>query len=248
MSNPSEFSETKQNNVLSDEDWKHKWEIRNIGFHEKNIHPLLAEFLNEMLAGRTKLNIFFPLCGKAVDMKWLADMGHNIVGVDVSEIGLKEFFADHNIPYTEEAVAEIPEAKVFKSASGNISLYCCSIYDISDLVIGKFDGMWDRGAMVAVNPRDRERYVNVMLSLMAKDCHYLLVTVEYDPKSIAGPPFYVPESDLQNLLGPSCTFKLLKKIDAITDKQKQWGLDFYFENIYLVTQKLQYLLATHYFL
>ncbi|XP_069814051.1 thiopurine S-methyltransferase-like isoform X1 [Dendropsophus ebraccatus] len=239
MSHPSEFNETKQNRVLSVEDWKKKWETKDIWFHKKNIHPLLAEFINEMQDGRTKLTIFFPLCGKAVDMKWLADMGHNIVGVDACEIGLKEFFAEHDIPYTEEAVAGIPGAKVFKSASDNISLYCCSIYDISESVIGKFDGMWDRGAMVAVNPRDRERYATIMLSLMAKDCHYLLVTVEYDPKLHGGPPFYVPESDLENLLGPSCTFKLLKKIDALADKQKEWGLDFCFENIYLVTRKLQ---------
>ncbi|CAJ0950532.1 unnamed protein product [Ranitomeya imitator] len=125
------------------------------------------------------------------------------------------------------------------SVSGNIALYSCSIYDVSHSVIGRFDGMWDRGAFVAVNPKDRERYANVILSLMAKDCRYLLVTVEYDPKLHRGPPFYVPESDLENFLGPSCTFKLLKKIDALTDKQKQWGLDLYFENLYLITPKLE---------
>ncbi|XP_069588403.1 probable thiopurine S-methyltransferase [Ranitomeya imitator] len=189
---------------------------------------LLVEFIDEMQNGRGKLNIFFPLCGKAVDMKSLADMGHNVVGVDVCDIGLKEFFSEHYIPYTEEAVAKIPGAKVFKSVSGNIELYSCSIYDVSHSVIGRFDGMWDRGAFVAVNPKDRERYANDVLSLMAKDCRYLLVTVEYDIKLVRGPPFYVSDSDLQNLLGRSCTLKLLKKIDALTNKQKQWGLDFVF--------------------
>lgn len=41
-------------------------------------------------------------------------MGHNIIGVDVAEIGLKEFFEEQNVPYVEESVAEIPGAKVFK--------------------------------------------------------------------------------------------------------------------------------------
>ncbi|KAM4028207.1 thiopurine S-methyltransferase isoform 2-T3 [Anomaloglossus baeobatrachus] len=239
MSNPTNFSETKQDRVLSDDDWKHKWEIKNIGFHEKEIHPLLVEFINEMQYGRTKLNIFFPLCGKVVDMKWLADKGHNVVGVDVCEIALKEFFVEQNIPYNEETVDEIPGAKVFKSVSGTIALYCCSIYDLSPSVIGKFDGIWDRAAFVAVNRRDRERYTNVLLSLMAKDCRLLLVTVEYDPKLHKGPPFYVPESDIETFLGPSCTYKLLKKMDAFTDKQKKWGIDFYFENLYLVLPKLE---------
>ncbi|XP_073534935.1 thiopurine S-methyltransferase-like isoform X2 [Phyllobates terribilis] len=238
MSNSIEFNEKKQDRVLSDDDWKQIWEARNIGFHEKNIHPLLSEFLNEMQDGRPKLNIFFPFCGKAVDMKWLADMGHNVVGVDVCEMALKEFFTDHNIPYTQEAIAGIPGAKVFKSVSGNIALYCCSIYDLSHSVTGKFDGIWDRAAMVAVNLKDQERYVNVLLSLMAKDCRCLLVTVEYDPNLIKGPPFYIPEFDLENLLGPSYTFKHLKKIDALGDLQKQWGLDIYFENIYLIMPKM----------
>ncbi|XP_056374815.1 thiopurine S-methyltransferase isoform X2 [Hyla sarda] len=200
MSDPSESIKTQQKRVLSDDDWNKKWETRNIGFHVERVHPLLAEFLNEMQNGRTKLSIFFPLCGKAVDMKWLADMGHTIVGVDVSELGIKEFFTEQNILYTEEAVPEIPGGKVFKSASGNISLYCCSIYNVSSSVIGKFDGIWDRGAMVAVNPRDRQRYTSVMLPLMAEDCRYLLVTCEYNPKLYKGPPFYVPESELEHLL------------------------------------------------
>ncbi|XP_018415133.1 PREDICTED: thiopurine S-methyltransferase isoform X2 [Nanorana parkeri] len=237
MSNCPNFTETKQDRVLTEKDWKEKWETRCIGFHEKDVHPLLTEFLNEMINGKEKLNIFFPLCGKAVDMKWLADMGHNIVGVDVAELGLKEFFEEQNVPYVEEEVPEIPGAKVFKSISGNISLYCCNLYNISSSIIGRVDGIWDRGALVAVNPCDRERYTSCLLSLLNKDSRYLLVVLEYDPKLISGPPFYVPESDIEQLFGSTCKYKLLKKIYALTDRQKQWGLDYYYEKIYLVTPK-----------
>lgn len=41
----------------------------------------------------------------------LADMGHSVVGVDVSEQALKEFFADQNLPYCEEPVPGISGAK-----------------------------------------------------------------------------------------------------------------------------------------
>ncbi|KAM8966949.1 thiopurine S-methyltransferase [Pelodytes ibericus] len=228
----------QQNRVLSDQDWIEKWEKKNIGFHEENVNILLAEFLDDMVNNRKQIRIFFPLCGKAVDMKWLADMGHTIVGIDVSEIGLKEFFEENNIPYIEEAVPGISGAKVFKSTSGNISLYCCSIFNINDSIVGKFDGIWDRGAMVAINPCDRQRYASVILSLMAKDCHYLLVTVDYDPKLHAGPPFYVSGADLETMLGSLCSYKCLKTTDALTDRQIQWGLDFFQEKIFLVTLKI----------
>lgn len=59
-----------------------------------------------------------------------ADRGHTVVGVEISEIGIREFFAEQNLSYTEEPLAEIAGAKVFKSSSGSISLYCCSIFDL----------------------------------------------------------------------------------------------------------------------
>ncbi|XP_053323026.1 thiopurine S-methyltransferase [Spea bombifrons] len=229
---------TKQTKIMSDKDWIRKWEKKEIGFHEEKVHKLLAEFLETMLHNRKQITIFFPLCGKAVDMKWLADMGHNIVGVDVCEMGLKDFFKENNVTYLEEAVPAIPGAKVFKSTSGNISLYCCSIFDINDSIIGKCDGIWDRGAMVAVNPTDRERYASVILSLMDKDCRYLLDTFEYDPKLHPGPPFYIPDAELEKLLGSQCNVKCLKITDSLTDKQRAWGLDSFDEKIFLVTSKL----------
>jgi thiopurine S-methyltransferase len=60
-------------------------------------------------------------------MKWFTDWGHTVVGVEISDIGIREFFAEQNLSYTEEPLAEIAGAKVFKSSSGSISLYCCSI-------------------------------------------------------------------------------------------------------------------------
>ncbi|KAM9307702.1 putative thiopurine S-methyltransferase [Gastrophryne carolinensis] len=182
-----ECTETIQTRIFTEDNWKRNWEIGKIVFHEKEKHPLLVEFLDEMINGRQKLNIFFPLCGKNVDMKWLAEKGHTIVGVDISEIGLKQFFEEQSVPFVEEAVPDIPGAKVFKSTSENISLYCCSIYQISDSVIGKFDGIWDRGSLVAINLIERQRYVDIMLSLLNQDCRYLLITVDFNPALIQGP-------------------------------------------------------------
>uniref|UniRef100_A0A8C2U4V4 thiopurine S-methyltransferase n=1 Tax=Coturnix japonica TaxID=93934 RepID=A0A8C2U4V4_COTJA len=192
-------SGAQRERVLSVEDWLRKWSTGATGFHKEHGHPLLQKYLDLLVDGRSGLRIFFPLCGKAVDMKWLADMGHSVVGVDVSEQALKEFFADQSLPYCEEPVPGITGAKKLQSTSGNICLYCCSIYDLSSAVVGKFDGVWDRGALVAVNPCDRQRYVTLMSSLMEKNSSYLLVTVLYDPTKYNGPPFCVPESEVKSL-------------------------------------------------
>ncbi|XP_078526628.1 thiopurine S-methyltransferase-like [Lissotriton helveticus] len=203
---------------------------------QQHSRVLLQAHLNSLLNKRTRLRIFFPLCGKAVDMKWLADMGHTITGVDVSEIGLKDFFTEQNVPYVEEVVPEIPGAKLFKSLSGNISLYCCSFYDFTRIP-AKYDGIWDRGSLVAINPRDRERYAKALLSLMEQDCCYLLITVLYNPDLLEGPPFYVPNSVIEKLYGESCNIKLLETVDALDDRIRGWGLDYFRETIHVLTLK-----------
>ncbi|NWR15889.1 TPMT methyltransferase, partial [Emberiza fucata] len=180
---------SQKDRVVTEEEWLEKWEMGNIGFHKEEGHPLLRKYLDVLLNGRSGLRIFFPLCGKAVEMKWLADMGHSIVGVEISEQAVKEFFSEHSLPYCEEPVPEISGAKMFQSTSGNISLYCCSIYDLSSSIVGKFDGVWDRGALVAVNPCDRQCYASLMISLVEKNSSYLLVTVSYDPNKHKGENF-----------------------------------------------------------
>ncbi|XP_047914045.2 thiopurine S-methyltransferase isoform X1 [Anser cygnoides] len=224
----------QKDRALTAQEWLHKWETGAAAFHKEHGHPLLEKYLDVLLSGRSGLRIFFPLCGKAVDMKRLADLGHSIVGVDISEQALKEFFADQSLPYCEEPVPGIAGAKKLKSTSGNICLYCCSIYDLSSAIVGKFDGVWDRGALVAVNPCDRQRYASLMISLMEKNSSYLLVTVLYDPNKHKGPPFYVPESEVKSLFGNHCEIKLLEKVSDFSDRHRQWGLDYFLETLYIL--------------
>ncbi|XP_055451140.1 thiopurine S-methyltransferase isoform X2 [Psammomys obesus] len=166
-----------------------------------------------------------------------ADRGHTVVGVEISEIGIREFFSEQNISYTEEPLTEIAGAKVFKSSSGNISLYCCNIFDLPRANIGKFDRIWDRGALVAINPGDRDRYADFMLSTLRKGFHYLVAVLSYDPTKHAGPPFYVSDAELKRLFGTKCSICCLEEADAFEERHKAWGIDYIFEKLYLLTEK-----------
>ncbi|XP_063116011.1 thiopurine S-methyltransferase isoform X2 [Cavia porcellus] len=196
---------------------------------------LLRKHLDTFLKGESGLRVFFPLCGKAVEMKWFADLGHSVVGVEISELGIREFFMEQNLTYSEEPITEIPGAKVFKSSSGNILLYCCNIFDLPRANVGKFDRIWDRGAFVAVNPSDRGRYAGVMLSLLRKGFLYLMSVFSYDPTKYEGPPFYVPHSEIQALFGTKCNILCLEKVDAL--EKLNVGSDYFFEKLYLLTEK-----------
>ncbi|KAM9737785.1 putative thiopurine S-methyltransferase isoform 6-T10 [Menidia menidia] len=167
----------------------------------------------------------------------LADQGHSVVGVEISEKALRQFFEENNMTFSVDPVPAIPGAKVYKSSEKNISLYQCDLYDFSSSVEGQFGAIWDRGSLVAINPKDRERYAALIVSLMAGDCRYLLDTFLYDPDQYAGPPFFVPDEQVQSLFGARCRVQLLDSADALTERQKAWGLDAFTERLHLLTPR-----------
>ncbi|KAI4891663.1 hypothetical protein NFI96_024425 [Prochilodus magdalenae] len=223
--------------VMAPAEWEERWTEGRIGFHQSHIHRMLEKNLDQMMCGRQQVRVFFPLCGKAVDMKWLADMGHVIVGVELSEKAIKQFFEEHGLQCKEETVPAIPGAKVFKSSDGKISIYQCDLYKFSSAVEGQFGGIWDRGSLVAINPCDRPKYATLIKSLMDKDCRYLLDTLEYNPELYKGPPFFVPEEVVRTLYGEACDIELLQDADCFEEKHKAWGIDSLLEKVYLLTPK-----------
>nr|XP_020504107.1 thiopurine S-methyltransferase isoform X1 [Labrus bergylta] len=223
--------------VMAIGEWEERWQEDRIGFHQPNVHKMLETYIDKVTVGRAGVRFFFPLCGKALDMKWLADMGHSVVGVEISEKAIKQFFEENNMTYSEEAVPDIPGAKVYKGSERNISLYQCDLFNFSSSVGGQFGAIWDRGSLVAINPRDREKYAALITSLMAKDCRYLLDTLLYNPELYSGPPFLVPDEQVQSLYGNSCDIELLQTEDVLTERNRGWGLDYLTEHVHLITPK-----------
>ncbi|MEQ2273577.1 hypothetical protein XENORESO_005950 [Xenotaenia resolanae] len=229
--------EQQADRIMQLSEWEERWQENKIGFHQPEIHRMLQINYNAVVNGRSSVRFFFPLCGKAVDMKWLADLGHSVVGVEISEMAIRQFFQENNMTYSEESLPSIPGATLFQNSEKNISLYQCDLFSFSSSVAGQFGAIWDRGSLVAINPKDRERYAALILSLMGGDCRYLLDTLLYNPDLYKGPPFFVPDKQVQSLFGSSCNVELLQSVDALTDRQRAWGLDSLTENVHLITPK-----------
>uniref|UniRef100_A0A3B4ASA5 thiopurine S-methyltransferase n=1 Tax=Periophthalmus magnuspinnatus TaxID=409849 RepID=A0A3B4ASA5_9GOBI len=227
----------QENRVMALEEWEERWETNKIGFHQLTVHKMLETHIDKVLAGRTGVKFFFPLCGKAVDMKWVADMGHSVVGVELTEKAIREFFEESKMSYSEESVATVPGAKVFRNSEKTVSLYQCDIYKFSSSLEGQFGAIWDRGALVAINPKDRVKYAALMVSLMAPDCRFLLDTLLYNPELYKGPPFLVPDEQVLSLYGSSCDIEQVQEADSFTERHKNWGLDYLTEKVHLLVLK-----------
>ncbi|GAB1298142.1 Thiopurine S-methyltransferase [Apodemus speciosus] len=282
-------AEVQKDRVLTLEDWQDKWVTRHISFHQEQGHQLLKKHLDTFLKGQNGLRVFFPLCGKAIEMKCMRGTScdvhlclpgisseedddddndvsvrrpwPHVVGVEISEIAIREFFAEQNLSYTEEPLTEIAGAKIFKVCIDYVLQgtfpYTAAAFLIfpdddddddddnssNEANIGKFDRIWDRGALVAVNPGDRDRsqftprYAELILSLLRKEFQYLVAILSYDPTKHAGPPFYVSDAELKRLFGTNCVMQCLEEVDAFEERHKTWGIESIFEKLYLLTEK-----------
>lgn len=194
--------------VLNNDEWKNRWVVRNIGFHQSQHDGLLDAKEDEMFGGKTK-SIFMPLCGKTFDIVWMYKKGHTVCGVEIAEQAIKEFFDENEIDFDVETVENI--GKLYKSKDGLLRLYVADLFDMSRELCGQYDLIWDRRSLVAINLIDHEKYRDLVLSMMKDDGTYYLSTVEYDPAVWPGPPHTISDKVVKDIYGNYCTIELLEE-------------------------------------
>ncbi|WP_052700182.1 hypothetical protein [Methylocucumis oryzae] len=72
--------------------WLNKWRNQELAFHQADANPYLVEFWPQ-LALEQGVEVLVPLCGKSLDMVWLAQQGHSVLGVELSPLAVEDFFA-----------------------------------------------------------------------------------------------------------------------------------------------------------
>jgi thiopurine S-methyltransferase len=78
---------------MKKEFWLERWERAEIGFHQDEVNPYLLQYWPELHAAQGG-EVFVPLCGKSLDMVWLREQGHAVLGVELSAIAVRDFFVE----------------------------------------------------------------------------------------------------------------------------------------------------------
>jgi len=76
--------------------WLERWEVGRTGWHEAEGNSKLKEHWRA-----TGRRVLVPMCGKSADMKWLADQGNQVFGVELSHLAIEAFFAEQGLDYEE---------------------------------------------------------------------------------------------------------------------------------------------------
>lgn len=164
------------------QEWLARWESGQTGWHEAGGNSALRKFWPRLPAGS---RVLVPLCGKTPDLLWLAQLGLEVTGVELSEIAARAFFVDTGISFETE---QLEKLLCFRGVDQAVSIVCGDYFQFSDK---PFDALYDRAALVALPPELRPDYVEHTRSLLRSDAAQLLITLEYDQSKANGPPFSV---------------------------------------------------------
>lgn len=203
--------------------WQHRWDTGQIGFHEGQPNELLAAHARAF-AGRRR--VLVPLAGKSRDLVFLASLGLEVVGVEAVESACRDFFEDNAIPHASQ------ERDGWRSFSGGgITLMCGDMFAATPEVLGTFDALYDRAALVALQPSTRTHYLLTLAKLLEPRACLMLVTFHYDQEKLPGPPFSI-DPQLARLLYQGYSFdNVVTRAVAAGPKFLEAGVEQVFESL-----------------
>lgn len=181
--------------------WLDKWHQGKIGFHQAKVNSRLLRFWPTLNVSKSG-SVLVPLCGKTLDMLWLHESGYNVVGIELSDVALRDFFEENDLSYSEKKQGGYKVLQGTGKATG-IHLMQADLFDLKASDIGLISSVYDRASLVAMPPKLRDQYSSAIARLVPKSAPGLLLSMSYDESEMDGPPFSVPESDVRAVLSES---------------------------------------------
>lgn len=184
---------------MEPEHWIQRWQEGRIGFHQGSPNRWLQQFLPELSLTEGDY-IFLPLCGKSVDLPWLAKKGLSPLGVELSPIAIQHFFQEQQLQPLHHSLPNF-ESWQYISSKSSITLLEGDFFQLTPELTGHCRAVFDRAALVALPPEMRRAYVDHLSTLLTAGTEILLVTTEFPQEQKSPPPFSVSDSEVQNLYG-----------------------------------------------
>lgn len=217
----------------SKKDWEDRWQEGRIYFHNDQPNKRLLKYFS-YLHVPPHSHCLVPLCGKSLDMPWLASKGQKITGIELSSIAIKDFFKENHLTPKNLPINE----KLLSYSTESYSLIQGDLFDLQPSMIPKVDWIYDRAALVAIPPQDQKQYATHLSSFLSKGKKVFLISFEYDQKEMEGPPFSATEDSIHKFFSPMFSIQKLDKENALDQEPrfKGKGLTSLFVGVYILTK------------
>jgi thiopurine S-methyltransferase len=220
--------------VLMDaEFWQARWSKSEIGFHQEQVNPYLQRYW-PTLGLAEGAQVLVPLCGKSLDMTWLAAQGYQVFGVELAQKAVEDFFTEHDL---QPLISQEGAFQVYRA--GTVAIYCGDFFALTAEQLSGCAALYDRAALIALPPAMRSRYVQQLEVVLPAATQGLLVTLDYPQEQMPGPPFAVSDQEVQQLLGGAWQVQSLECCDVLGENWRflQRGLTRLEEQVYCLHKR-----------
>ncbi|PAU95144.1 hypothetical protein CK503_02795 [Aliifodinibius salipaludis] len=212
--------------------WQSRWRKGNTGWHMDTVYPPLPTLWSR-LGIKSDARVLVPLCGKSLDLLWLAKHSETVTGVDVSPKALHQVMQQHNEPFVQDSSHGFT---IYRSDS--LELWEGDFVKLPVTQIPPQDLIYDKASIIALPPEQRPHHAKKIIDLCNTDTQILIQTFEYNQSEMNGPPFSVDEQELQKLFGNQFELVCMREQSKLEELQqfKRRGLSSYLtEKIFHLT-------------
>lgn len=213
--------------------WLSRWREGQLGWHLPQTNPHLLRHW-ATVAPDPALRVLVPLCGRSLDLAWLASRGHPVLGVELSPIAARDFFALAGLE------AELSRrGRYDRHAGQGIEILQGDLLELQPEDCPGLGAWYDRGSLVALPPELRDGYVDTLARVLPSGARGLLVATEYQAGEMQAPPFPLDAATVQSALEDHFRLELLERVDALADNPRflERGLKAYHESCWLLERR-----------
>jgi thiopurine S-methyltransferase len=186
--------------------WHERWSENRIGFHQSDFNRWLTKYWSSLgLSGEE--SVFVPLCGKSRDMLWLREQGHQVTGVELSDLACRDFFAEQGVD-----IDAFDDGAFHRRERDGICLLAGDVFKTTRTVLNSPRAIYDRAALIALPPEMRVDYAAQIAKLTVSGDQMLLIALEYDNERNE-PPFSVKGDEVRRLYSSEFVIEELDSAD-----------------------------------
>ncbi|DAC56292.1 MAG TPA: thiopurine S-methyltransferase [Candidatus Poseidoniales archaeon] len=193
--------------------WHNRWKTQQIGWHRAAYNDLLTKHWDSIGAPDGG-EILVPLCGKSLDMLWLADRGYSVSGLEMVEEAIEAFVSENRLDVKSERVGDH-----IKHSSHPFTVHQGDFFELPEGTV-LADAWYDRAAMIAVPIESRTAYVDQIRKLTKPDAVGLLITFAYPQEEMDGPPFALHDDHVMALFSDGFDVESLEHLDLGDEKDR----------------------------
>lgn len=207
--------------------WIDSWNIggAKTSFHRTDVHPyVLKYFPPTRLRGK---RVLVPLCGKTVDLVYFRAHAAQVIGVELVDKAIQQFFAEQQLPYVR---------REDRYEAERLTIIHSNFLSLSQADVGHIDLVYDRAALVALPRLMRLRYVQKINTVLPVGGQQFVNTLEYAP-TLDEPPFSVTAAEVRQYYGAH--YHILHLEQPLLPQHgmvQKFGLQFLKEHGFLLTK------------